>query len=43
MYSLIIIADIIFEVKDKPHTLFKRDGTDIVFEAKIPLLIVSQS
>ena len=35
------IADITFEVKDKPHPLFKRDGIDLVYKAKIPLLVVS--
>ena len=35
------IADIIFEVKDKLHTLFKREGTDLIFEPKISLLEVN--
>lgn len=33
-------ADIIFEVKDKPHKLFKRDGVDLVYEPEISLLEV---
>ena len=33
-------ADIIFEVKDKVHPLFKRDGTDLVFDSTISLLVV---
>lgn len=36
-----ILADIIFEVKDKPHRLFKRAGVDLVYEPKISLLEVS--
>lgn len=36
----LILADIIFEVKDKPHQLFKREGTDLVYDSTIPLLIV---
>lgn len=37
-----IAADIIFEVKDKPHPLFKREGVaDLVFYSDIPLLVVS--
>lgn len=40
-FGNIYTADIIFEVKDKPHPLFKREGTDIIFEASIPLLVVS--
>ena len=33
-------ADIIFEVKDKPHPLFKRKGTDLIFNSSISLLMV---
>jgi DnaJ-class molecular chaperone len=32
-----IPADIIFVIKDKPHPHFKRDGTDIIYTAKISL------
>ncbi|XP_054153824.1 dnaJ homolog subfamily B member 4-like [Oppia nitens] len=32
-----IPADIIFIIKDKPHPMFKRDGHDIVYTAKITL------
>lgn len=32
-----IPADIIFIVKDKPHAVFKRDGSDIIYPAKISL------
>ncbi|KAB5523705.1 hypothetical protein PHYPO_G00155580 [Pangasianodon hypophthalmus] len=32
-----IPADIIFTVKDKPHPVFKRDGSDIIYPAKISL------
>ncbi|KAG2470350.1 dnaJ homolog subfamily B member 1b [Polypterus senegalus] len=32
-----IPADIIFVLKDKPHSVFKRDGSDIVFPAKVTL------
>lgn len=32
-----IPADIVFVLKDKPHSLFKRDGSDIVYTAKISL------
>ncbi|XP_060755171.1 dnaJ homolog subfamily B member 1-like isoform X3 [Neoarius graeffei] len=30
-------ADIVFIVKDKPHPVFKRDGSDIIYPAKISL------
>ncbi|KPP69592.1 dnaJsubfamily B member 1-like [Scleropages formosus] len=32
-----IPADIVFVVKDKPHKVFKRDGSDIIYPAKISL------
>ncbi|XP_015275286.1 PREDICTED: dnaJ homolog subfamily B member 1 [Gekko japonicus] len=32
-----IPADIVFVLKDKPHSTFKRDGSDIIFPAKISL------
>ncbi|XP_017312587.1 dnaJ homolog subfamily B member 1b [Ictalurus punctatus] len=32
-----IPADVIFIVKDKPHPVFKRDGSDIIYPAKISL------
>ncbi|TWW59551.1 dnaJ homolog subfamily B member 1b [Takifugu flavidus] len=32
-----IPADIVFVVKDKPHPVFRRDGSDIVYPAKISL------
>ncbi|XP_013786562.1 dnaJ homolog subfamily B member 4-like isoform X2 [Limulus polyphemus] len=32
-----IPADIVFVVKDKPHSLFKREGSDIKYVAKITL------
>lgn len=32
-----IPADVIFIIKDKPHPLFKRDGQDIVYTAKVSL------
>ncbi|XP_061472583.1 dnaJ homolog subfamily B member 1 [Rhineura floridana] len=32
-----IPADIVFVLKDKPHNTFKRDGSDIVYSAKISL------
>jgi len=32
-----IPADVIFIIKDKPHPLFKREGQDIVYTAKITL------
>ncbi|XP_038234787.1 dnaJ homolog subfamily B member 1 [Dermochelys coriacea] len=32
-----IPADIVFVLKDKPHNVFKRDGSDIIFPAKISL------
>ncbi|XP_039263045.1 dnaJ homolog subfamily B member 13-like [Styela clava] len=32
-----IPADIVFVVQDRPHTLFKRRGNDLVYVAKIPL------
>lgn len=37
-----IPADIVFVLKDKPHPVFKRDGSDIIYIAKIPLRDVSQ-
>lgn len=32
-----IPADIVFVLKDKPHRMFKRDGSDIVYTAKVSL------
>jgi DnaJ-class molecular chaperone len=36
-----IPADIVFIIKDKPHTLFKREGSDIRYTARISLKQVS--
>lgn len=36
-----IPADIVFVLKDKPHPVFKREGSDIVYTAKVPLRDVS--
>ncbi|XP_014278937.1 dnaJ protein homolog 1 [Halyomorpha halys] len=32
-----IPADVVFIIRDKPHPLFKRDGSDIVYTAKMSL------
>uniref|UniRef100_A0A4W5K520 DnaJ heat shock protein family (Hsp40) member B1b n=1 Tax=Hucho hucho TaxID=62062 RepID=A0A4W5K520_9TELE len=32
-----IPADVVFVVKDKPHPVFRRDGSDIVYPAKVSL------
>lgn len=32
-----IPADVIFIIRDKPHPIFKRDGSDIIYTAKISL------
>jgi|UniRef100_A0A8C0WMA3 DnaJ family protein B protein 1 len=32
-----IPADIIFILKDKPHSIFKRDGSDVIYPARISL------
>jgi DnaJ-class molecular chaperone len=32
-----IPADIVFIIKDKPHSLFKRDGSDLIYTANISL------
>ncbi|KAM4677765.1 dnaJ homolog subfamily B member 1 isoform 1-T2 [Discoglossus pictus] len=32
-----IPADIVFVLKDKPHSVFKREGSDVVYQAKISL------
>ncbi len=32
-----IPADVVFVVKDKPHPVYKRDGADIIYPAKITL------
>ncbi|KAI5623471.1 dnaJ-like subfamily B member 1, partial [Silurus asotus] len=32
-----IPADVVFIVKDKPHPVFRRDGSDIVYPAKVSL------
>jgi DnaJ-class molecular chaperone len=37
-----IPADIIFIIKDKPHAIFRRDGSDLIYTAKISLKDVSQ-
>ena len=34
-------ADIVFVVKDKPHPLFKREGSDLIYQPEIPLVTVS--
>lgn len=36
-----IPADVVFVVKDKPHAVFRRDGSDIIYPAKISLREVS--
>jgi len=36
-----IPADIIFIIKDKPHPTFRRDGSDLIYTAKISLKDVS--
>lgn len=36
-----IPADVVFVLKDKPHPVFKRDGSDIIYTAKISLRDVS--
>lgn len=36
-----IPADIVFVVKDKPHAVFRREGSDIIYPAKISLREVS--
>jgi DnaJ family protein B protein 1 len=36
-----IPADIIFIIKDKPHSIFRRDGSDLIYTAKISLKDVS--
>lgn len=35
-----IPADIVFVIKDKPHLIFERDGSDLIFTAKIILIEV---
>lgn len=37
-----IPADVVFVVKDKPHPLFRREGSDIIYPAKISLREVSE-
>lgn len=37
-----IPADVVFVVKDKPHPVFIRDGSDIIYPAKISLRDVSE-
>jgi DnaJ family protein B protein 13 len=32
-----ITADIVFIVKDKPHLRFRREGTNLIYTANIPL------
>ena len=36
-----IPADIVFVLKDKPHNVFRREGSDIIYPAKISLREVS--
>lgn len=36
-----IPADVVFVVKDKPHPVFRREGSDIIYPAKISLRDVS--
>lgn len=36
-----IPADVVFVLKDKPHPVFRRDGSDIIYPAKISLRDVS--
>lgn len=36
-----IPADIVFIIKDKPHPTFRRDGSDLIYTAKISLKDVS--
>ena len=43
-YSLLIVtqcfslaADIVFNVKDKPHPRFRRSGVDLIYTAAVPL------
>lgn len=36
-----IPADVVFVVKDKPHPLFRRDGSDIIYPARVSLRDVS--
>lgn len=36
-----IPADVVFVLKDKPHAVFRRDGSDIIYPAKISLRDVS--
>ena len=36
-----IPADIIFIIKDKPHQIFRREGADLIYTAKITLKEVS--
>ena len=37
-----IPADIIFIIKDKPHPTFKREGSDLIYTAKLALKDVSE-
>lgn len=37
-----IPADVVFVVKDKPHPVYRRDGSDIIYPAKITLKEVRQ-
>lgn len=32
-----IPADVVFVLKDKPHTVFRRDGSDIIYPARVSL------
>lgn len=37
-----IPADVVFVVKDKPHPVYRRDGSDVIYPAKITLKEVRQ-
>ena len=37
MFFAFFAADIVFIVKDKPHSIFKREGKDLLFTATLPL------
>ena len=37
MVYYLIAADIVFNVKDKAHPRFRREGTNLVYTANIPL------
>lgn len=33
-----IPADIVFIIDEKPHAVFQRDGNDLIYTAKLPLV-----